>query len=255
MNNYITEQDNYILDMYLNEELSNEDILDLYEYGYISEDVLEYIEENKLTRGIREVGHQIVKRFIQPKLSRNYKRDAYAHELKHVRRQLNDARKSNDSKAIDYYKNRANEIKTKGNNTGFAYSISQAKNRENYEKGLTPFHQINGNKYSNPTKLRFTGRNGKHSDETLARKQANTIIKHSIATMSRLKKPHLNDNFGNDLSKSHISALNKNYKIHTHRMNSRDNLGRERLALTLYDKHTRRGNVIKLLNAISKDKH
>ena len=43
---YITEQDNYILDMYLNEELSNEDILDLYEYGYISEYVLEYIEEN-----------------------------------------------------------------------------------------------------------------------------------------------------------------------------------------------------------------
>ena len=44
--NYITEQDNYILDMYLNEELSEDDILDLYEYGYISEDVLYSISEN-----------------------------------------------------------------------------------------------------------------------------------------------------------------------------------------------------------------
>ena len=42
--------ENYILDMYLNEELSNEDILDLYEYGYISEDILEYIEEGFLKR-------------------------------------------------------------------------------------------------------------------------------------------------------------------------------------------------------------
>lgn len=55
--NYITEQDNYILNMYLNEELSEDDILDLYEYGYISEDILEYIEENKLTRGLRTIGH------------------------------------------------------------------------------------------------------------------------------------------------------------------------------------------------------
>ena len=54
MNNYITEQDNYILDMYLNEELSNEDILDLYEYGYISEDVLEYIEEGFLSDNLKQ---------------------------------------------------------------------------------------------------------------------------------------------------------------------------------------------------------
>ena len=44
--NYITEQDNYILDMYHNNELSEDDILDLYEYGYISEDVLYSISEN-----------------------------------------------------------------------------------------------------------------------------------------------------------------------------------------------------------------
>ena len=47
--NYITEQDEYILDMYLNEELSEDDILDLYEYGYISEDVLYSISENLST--------------------------------------------------------------------------------------------------------------------------------------------------------------------------------------------------------------
>ena len=50
-------QNEYILDMYINEDIDYNDILDLYEYGYISEDVLEYIEENKLTRGIRAVGH------------------------------------------------------------------------------------------------------------------------------------------------------------------------------------------------------
>ena len=51
--------ENYILDMYLNEELSNEDILDLYEYGYISEDVLEYIEEGLFMRGIRHTATAI----------------------------------------------------------------------------------------------------------------------------------------------------------------------------------------------------
>ena len=47
--NYITEQDEYILDMYINNELSEDDILDLYEYGYISEDVLYSISENLST--------------------------------------------------------------------------------------------------------------------------------------------------------------------------------------------------------------
>ena len=42
-------QNEYILDMYLNEELSEDDILDLYEYGYISEDVLYSISENLST--------------------------------------------------------------------------------------------------------------------------------------------------------------------------------------------------------------
>ena len=50
-------QNEYILDMYINEDIDYNDILDLYEYGYISEDILEYIEENKLTRGIRAAGH------------------------------------------------------------------------------------------------------------------------------------------------------------------------------------------------------
>ena len=51
--------ENYILDMYLNEELSNEDILDLYEYGYISEDILEYIEEGFFMRNIRSAASAI----------------------------------------------------------------------------------------------------------------------------------------------------------------------------------------------------
>ena len=235
--NYITEQDNYILDMYLNEELSNEDILDLYEYGYISEDVLEYIEENKLTRGIRELGHKIIKRYIQPKLFDNYKRDAYAHELKHVRRQLNDARKEGNQKAIDHYKNRANEIKTKGKNIGFAYSTVQStKTGGNAPSAL---YKIHGNKKSKI--IKFKDSNSRKIDFDFIYDKSDNVR-------------YDGDDYGYDLSKSKISPQNNNIKVHFHYSRYKDDKGRIRPIITVYDKHTRRGNVIKLLNAISKDK-
>ena len=241
MNNYITEQDNYILDMYLNEDIDYNDILDLYEYGYISEDVLEYIEEGKITRGIRELGHNIIKRYIQPKLFDNYKRDAYAHELKHVRRQLNDARKNNDSKAIDYYKNRANEIKTKGNNAGWAYSTVQSvKTGSGCHNKL---YKINGYKGSKPLGYKVDGSNSKPQNKY------NFIFK-----TIRDVDSHFDQDFKTDLSKSLNVPKYKDYKVHIHDVDYRDDGNRIRPALTLYNKHTRRGNVIKLLNAISKEK-
>ena len=244
MNNYIIEQDEYILDMYLNEDIDYNDILDLYEYGYISEDVLEYIEEGKITRGIRELGHNIVKRFIQPKLSRNYKRDAYAHELKHVRRQLNDARKEGNQKVIDYYKNKANEIKTKGNNTGWAYSTIQSVKTGG--KGYDHFYKINGYKGSKP--LRFNNKRENEHNRAI-QKKANFMYK-----AVRDVDSHFDQDFKTDLSKSLNVPNYKDYKVHIHDVDYRDDKNRIRPALTLYDKHTRRGNVIKLLNAISKEK-
>ena len=136
MKRFITESE--ILEAFDNYELDEIDLLELYSEGYISENTMdqliemglfdeflveeeEELEEGKITRGIREVGHQAVKHIIQPLLSRNYKRDAYAHELKHVRRQLNDAKREGDSKAIEKLKNRAASISKKGDNAGFGY--------------------------------------------------------------------------------------------------------------------------------------
>lgn len=140
--------ENEILEAFDKFELSEEELIELYSEGYISENTMnqliemgifdelimeseedlvleeeqaEELEEGKITRGIREVGHQAVKHIIQPLLSRNYKRDAYAHELKHVRRQLNDAKREGDSKAIEKLKNRAASISKKGDNAGFGY--------------------------------------------------------------------------------------------------------------------------------------
>ena len=133
--------ENEILEAFDKFELSEEEMLSYYQNGYISENTMdqliemgvfdeflveeelseEELEEGKITRGIREVGHQIVKHFIQPRLAKNYKRDAYAHELKHVRRQLNDARKEGDQKAIEKLKNRAASIRKKGDNAGHGY--------------------------------------------------------------------------------------------------------------------------------------